>query len=569
MRRITLSLMALPFASIAFAPVFITPSQAQQHTLTGNVSVAWTQHYAEPDSLTEFAAMVVDAAGNVYVTGYTFRYRTENRSYDYLTIKYSSHGEIQWVAGYAGPGKSEDKAKAIAVDQVGNVYVTGSCNDFGSTASDFLTIKYNSRGEQKWIARYDGPAHHVDQPRAMTMDDAGNVIITGRANRGPALGVDIVTIKYDSTGKEQWAVLYGKPRDGTHDVQAIFVDNSQNVYLAGSDSKTVDAGDFVTIKYDLRGIEQWVARYEGPAKKIDYAMKLQCDNAGNLYVAGTSNGNGTFKDFALIKYDTMTGSRLWVRRYDGPANLDDQVYALALDAEGNVFVGGTSDNLGTATDYAIIKYTPAGQRQWVARYDGPGNWSDYPIALSTDEAGNVYSTGWSFGANTSQDIATVKYSAEGAQQWVARYSWDGTDYSKEWARVLCLDRDGNVYVAGFTEYYHPTHGWILSALIKYEQSATSVDDRSNTPSPSYALNQNYPNPFNATTIIRYSLAQAGKVKVRIFNLAGQEIETLVNENQAAGEHELHWHPTGLASGIYLYRLESERFVATRKLILLE
>jgi hypothetical protein len=84
----------------------------------------------------------------------------------------------------------------------------------------------------------------------------------------------------------------------------------------------------------------------------------------------------------------------------------------------------------------------------------------------------------------------------------------------------------------------------------------------------YALAQNYPNPFNNSTMFRYELAKAGKVLLRVFNITGQEVATLVNSEQSAGIHVLNADFSRLATGIYLYRLDSGNFHDVRKFILL-
>jgi len=83
----------------------------------------------------------------------------------------------------------------------------------------------------------------------------------------------------------------------------------------------------------------------------------------------------------------------------------------------------------------------------------------------------------------------------------------------------------------------------------------------------FVLFQNYPNPFNPSTRISYQLCQAGYVKLTIYNLAGQEVATLVDEDQTAGEHEVAWQPKGLPSGLYFYKLKVGGFSETKKLIL--
>jgi len=86
---------------------------------------------------------------------------------------------------------------------------------------------------------------------------------------------------------------------------------------------------------------------------------------------------------------------------------------------------------------------------------------------------------------------------------------------------------------------------------------------------SYELKQNYSNPFNPTTTIEFALPQTGYVTLKIFNILGEEVATLVLEKLAAGSYKYRWDASGLASGIYLYRLESGGFTETKKMILLK
>ena len=82
-----------------------------------------------------------------------------------------------------------------------------------------------------------------------------------------------------------------------------------------------------------------------------------------------------------------------------------------------------------------------------------------------------------------------------------------------------------------------------------------------------ALAQNYPNPFSGSTVIKYSLSKPGHVVLKIYDIRGQEIKTLINKYQAAGEHEIVWQPKGISGGLYFYRLHVNEFTQTRKLIL--
>jgi hypothetical protein len=133
------------------------------------------------------------------------------------------------------------------------------------------------------------------------------------------------------------------------------------------------------------------------------------DGSGNVYVTGYSYGSETDDDYATIKYDP-DGNQLWVQTYNGPGNYSDYAYAIAVDGSGNVYVTGYSYGSETDDDYATIKYDPDGNQLWVQTYNGPGNYSDYAYAIAVDGSGNVYVTGVSYGSGTDDDYATIKYS---------------------------------------------------------------------------------------------------------------------------------------------------------------
>lgn len=85
----------------------------------------------------------------------------------------------------------------------------------------------------------------------------------------------------------------------------------------------------------------------------------------------------------------------------------------------------------------------------------------------------------------------------------------------------------------------------------------------------YALYQNYPNPFNPSTTIKYQLPVQTHVVLKLYDVLGREVATLVNEQQDAGYKTIQWNAAGLASGVYLYKLVARDFVETKKLLLLK
>ena len=109
-----------------------------------------------------------------------------------------------------------------------------------------------------------------------------------------------------------------------------------------------------------------------------------------------------------------------------------------------------------------------------------------------------------------------------------------------------------------------------AALTSSPVSTLSASSGNNEGVPaSFSLGQNYPNPFNPTTTIRYGLPQQSSVRLTLFNTLGQQVETLVNESQEAGYHEVKFDGSGLASGVYLFRMQAGDFVQSRRLLLLK
>ena len=128
-------------------------------------------------------------------------------------------------------------------------------------------------------------------------------------------------------------------------------------------------------------------------------------------------------------------------------------------------------------------------------------------------------------------------------------------------------------------YYDDSHEVIISDSILtvsendslYEvvftyQAVVGIASEEEIPA-SFYLDQNYPNPFNPVTTIRYGLATGGPVNISIFNMLGQKVNTLVDTYQPAGHHQINWQPENVSSGIYVYRIDSQGFTNSRKLLL--
>ena len=106
-------------------------------------------------------------------------------------------------------------------------------------------------------------------------------------------------------------------------------------------------------------------------------------------------------------------------------------------------------------------------------------------------------------------------------------------------------------------------------LIRLEPDSTTEIVEIKLSALDYELSQNFPNPFNPSTTIKYSIPQTSKVVIKVFDVLGNEIKTLVNEEKSAGEYEVEFNGAGLPSGIYFYQLKAGEFSKTKKMILLK
>ncbi len=533
---------------------------ALSFTISAQVSQQWMAVYNGPTNFTDSARnVIVDNDGNVYVAGSS---RGAN-AWDYTLLKYNSAGTLLWEARYDGPAHGDDDAKWMATDNAGNIYVTGSSRSI-TGFDDFATVKYNSNGVQLWDARYNGPGNNSDKALKVAVDNSGNVYVTGLSNGSGSL-LDYATIKYNSIGQEQWVARYNGPGNDWDVPTAIVVNNSGDVYVTGSSQTTSAIGsqDYLTVKYNANGEEVWVRRHDGPAGYSDFATSMVMDVSGDIYVTGSCYSTSTLNDIVTIKYDPM-GSVVWSAVYNGTANISDLAKMITLDNSGNTYVTGSSAGTGSSIDFITVKYNSAGIQEWAARYNGTANNIDEPDAITTDLNGNVYVTGKERINGAIYDYATVKYNSNGVQQWAVKFN--GASNLNDGATSVKADNLGNIIVTGNSVNTFNSD----FVTIKYNQgNFTPVINNNNETPESFNLWQNYPNPFNPTTNIKFAVTNAGKITLSIYDVNGKKLEDLVNGSYSAGTYRVDWNASKYSSGIYFYTIVTNEFTDTKRMILVK
>jgi WD40 repeat protein len=328
------------------------------------------------------------------------------------------------------------------------------------------------------VAVYNGPDSGYDQANSLAVSpDGTKVFVTGTVEGG-ANGKDYGTVAHDvATGETLWASLYDGPANDLDVALAVAVSpDGSKVYVTGYSSGGVTASDYATIAYDaLTGSTIWVERYNG-GDDGDMAFSVAVSPDGTkVFVTGESYGDSTGNDYATIAYDAATGASIWTQRYNGPGNGTDDAFSLVMSPSGAmVFVTGTSWATSTGFDYATIAYDAVnGAPRWVRRYTGAGNGSDFGQAIAVRPDGTtVFVTGYSSGGVTVDDYATMAYDvATGRAIWVRRYNGPKNSYDDAYS--LAVSPDGaKVFVTGRSKGRSTLYDY---ATIAYDAS-TGVRD---------------------------------------------------------------------------------------------
>ncbi|OGF46546.1 MAG: hypothetical protein A2231_13190 [Candidatus Firestonebacteria bacterium RIFOXYA2_FULL_40_8] len=407
-----------------------------------DVIPVWTRTYNPGSNQFDTGyGIAVDNSGNVYVTGY-------DCFTGIWTRKYDSNGSQVWTKTYQGTvAYGVSKGFGIAVDSSGNVYVTG-CDDVVGQGLNIWTRKYDRNGNEVWTKAHNGSANSEDIGYGIAVDNSGNVYVTGHETV-TGQGANIWTRKYDSNGNEVWTKTYNDTANGNDKGYGIAVDNSGNVYVTGYEKVTGQSANIWTRKYDSSGNEVWTKTYNDAANGEDVGWGIAVDNSGNVYVTG---------------YETVTSQRMWTRKYDSNGNevwtktyngtLSANGKGVAVDSSGNVYVMGFEYVREFCSNIMARKYDNNGNEVWTKTHNGSANSTDIGNGIAVDSSGNVYVTGREIETDSVYNIWTRKYAPQ------TTTTLTDTGYFK--------------IIGGKDGYINPNAGEVANFLYKTTEAGTTV-----------------------------------------------------------------------------------------------
>ncbi|HMS34860.1 MAG TPA: SBBP repeat-containing protein [Ignavibacteria bacterium] len=185
---------------------------------------------------------------------------------------------------------------------------------------------------------------------------------------------------------------------------------------------------------------EWVQRYNSPGNYNDYVTDMAIDKSGNVYLTGYVQVNDSDQNYVTIKYNSQ-GVEQWVRYYDGPDHREDKPVAIAVDDSGNVIVAGSSYSQFSSDDFLTLKYNSFGDIVWTRRNIDGLSMAD----MTLDNFGNVYVTGIKFGLN-SEDILTIKYNINGDEGWEREFNGPTDQFDQSFS--ILVNRNNFIYISG-------------------------------------------------------------------------------------------------------------------------
>lgn len=393
---------------------------------------------------------------------------------------------LSWVAQYDGPANNLDRPESILTDAAGNVYVTGWSEAGPPTNGDCTTIKYDRFGVMQWVARWNGPDNYWDYGADLAISSSGELYVAAYAYGGPravllkydagggllwnrilsdGIGVavaldsqenvyfaasaggyprDLSLWKFDAAGNEQWYRGYDGPAASHDNLVDLAIDDEDNIYILGQVRNATDGDEIALLKYSPAGAVQWARLY---SDGIDNAVSgLALDSIGNVYVGARTRLTYTEHELMMLKYGA-DGTLLYRRAQAGPTAGEAYPHGIAVDsADHVVMTGWTQSNLGGA-HWTTVKYDAVGNQLWVRHHlNTVGDWNVPMAGVQFDASNNVFVGGYATGSGGDADLLVIEYDSDGDVVWQTWFAGSGGFF--DGAQDMVVDNRGIIHIVG-------------------------------------------------------------------------------------------------------------------------
>ena len=416
-------------------------------------------------------------------------------------------------------------------------------------------IKTDANGDTIWTRNILINQYAEGVSIQQTMDEG--YVICGRVISPDSLSFDVLLLKTDEYGNTLWVKIFGG--DSFDSGYSVKQTGDGGYIVVGS----IDVGnsyyDVWLIKADENGDSIWTRTYGGD--KDDNGYSIEETDDGGFIIVGSLRTLDLDQDVWLLKTDS-SGDTLWTKTYGGIKN--DVGNSVQQTSDGGYIIVGRTRIVDNIYVY-LIKTNENGDTLWTKIYGGTESQEGMSVQQTTDGGYIIGAVTESFNVNYTA-IWLIKTDSLGDTLWTKILD---RHYHDE-ARGECLrqTKDNGYIVSGST---YPAGSYLKRDvwLIKIAPDSNVVGNEHPTNIPiNYDLSQNHPNPFNTTTKIKYQIPTLSFVTLKVYDVLGNEIETLVREEKRTGTCEVTWYAENLPSGVYFYQLKAKNFFETKKMVLL-
>lgn len=393
------------------------------------ITPTWVQSGAWGDNMDGVAT----APRTVYATGR----RSGDSSADLSLTKYVD-GALRWEHLYDGPAQRMDLGCAIAARGAA-IYTAGVRQSLRGDL-DLVLVRWDSAGNRLWARAYDSGARLDEWAHDVAVDGDGNVTVIGSSGT-PTTENDWVVISYKADGTQRYVRRYDSPAHLADSPSKMLVDSAGSVYVAGTSESLTNGMDALLIKYSKAGDRLWTRRYNGTASAYDTATSLRARPGGGVYVAGRTESVGSGYDGLLLAY-TAAGTRLFAVAETGSdmsADSGQIFFDLEVLPGGDVICGGAT--AGESVDRFWAVYSPTGELG-ERTVDGTG---DGITHMAKDGQGGVLLTGTA-SDSTGVQVLTERISI-GGTSW--RCIWPEAPAS-DYEPTAVFTNGVNAYIVGIS-----------------------------------------------------------------------------------------------------------------------